>query len=348
MMGLSLSQLFYGPLSDGIGRKSPLLIGLFIMGCGSTICLLAPSIEWLIFGRFLQGLGVGAGASLWRPIFRDSFEGADLAKYGGYLSIVMPFVVPAAPALGDYLQTYFGWRSNFLFIIGYTLVTMGIVAYFFKETSTHHHRQRLKATFFAQAFLHLLSSRSFMGYTICVFLTYGAFFSWFTASPVLLIDVVGITPIEFGWISFLAGGGTMILAGIFNGRMVSKVGTYFMLRLGWMLMFLSGGLMLLLKVIFGVSAVVIVAPMFLFYFGSTLIWPNIFAGAFAPFGKIAGYAGSLYSFMQLGGGAVISGLVAYLPEHDQVPLSLIFMGCSALAWIVFEYIVVTQKEETST
>jgi Bcr/CflA subfamily drug resistance transporter len=343
MLGLSISQLIYGPLSEGIGRRYPLIIGLFIMTVGSFICFYAPSIEVLIFGRFIQGLGVGAGASLWRSIFRDSFEGAQLAKYGGYLSIVVAFIVPAAPTLGGYLQNYFGWRASFFFLILYALVVLLIVMILFKETSAFHHKERLSRKFFVQAFKQLLSSRIFMGYAVCTFISYGAFFAWFTASPVLLIKLVGISPVQFGWITFLGGGGTMLLAGLFNGKMVVKFGTPFMLRIGWGMMFMAGCLMLTLKFIYGINTLVIVAPMILFYFGSTLIWPNIFAGAFQPFGKIAGYAGSLYSFMQLGGGATISALVAYLPDNDQVPLATIFMVCSALSWIVFEFVVISRK-----
>jgi len=344
MLGLSLSQLIYGPISDGVGRRCPLIIGLLIMTVSSVACFYAPNIEMLIMGRFIQGLGAGAAASLWRSIFRDSFDGAHLAKYGGYLSILIPFIVPAAPMLGGYLQTYFGWRSSFLFIILYALATLFIVFFLFKETSVHHHKERLSRKFFLYAFGQLLSSRVFMGYSICTFLTYGAFFAWITASPVLLIKVVGITPVEFGWITFLGGGGTMILAGLANGKLVVKYGTHFMLRLGWALMFIAGSLMMALKFIYGINTVAIVAPAILFYFGSTFIWPSIFAGAFAPFGKIAGYTGSLYSFMQLGGGAVISALVSYLPETNQVPLASIFMACSAIAWIVFEYVVLSRDE----
>ena len=343
MLGLSISQLVYGPISDAIGRRLPLIIAMLIMILGSFICFYAINIKILIFGRFIQGLGAGAGASLWRAIFRDSFDGADLPKYGGYLSIIIPFVVPTSAIIGGYLQTYFGWRSSFLFLILYSLVTIFIVLFRFKETSAHHHKDRLSRKFFVEAFGQLLSSSVFMGYTICTFLSYGAFFAWFTVSPVLLIKVVGISQIEFGWITSIGGGGTMILAGLFNGKMVAKFGSHFMLRTGWALMFLAGSLMMILKFIYGINVVVIVIPMILFYFGSTLIWPSVFAGAFAPFGKIAGYAASLYSFMQLGGGAVISALASYLPDNDQIPLAFIFIVCSTLSWGTFELIVLSKK-----
>jgi DHA1 family bicyclomycin/chloramphenicol resistance-like MFS transporter/DHA1 family 2-module integral membrane pump EmrD-like MFS transporter len=84
MLGLSISQLIYGPISDVIGRRLPLIIGILIMISGSFICFYTTNITTLLLGRFIQGLGAGAGASLWRAIFRDSFNGAELAKYGGY------------------------------------------------------------------------------------------------------------------------------------------------------------------------------------------------------------------------------------------------------------------------
>jgi len=336
--------LFYGPLSDGIGRKPPLLVGLVITTLGSLICLTAPTITILIFGRFIQGIGAGAGASLWRSIFRDRFKGELLAKYGSYLSIIGTFIVPAAPTLGGYLQTYGGWRSNFIFLLGYSLVAFTTVALIFKETSVHHHKDRMTFRFYKESFGQLLKSPIFMGYAFCTFLTYGAFFSWFVVGPVLLIKIIGLTPVEFGWITLLVGGSSMATASIVNGRMVTRVGSHFMLRLGWFLMILSGSLMVGLHLLYGINTSIIVCPIILFYFGATLIWPSVFAGAFAPFGKIAGYAGALYSFMQIGGAAVMGAFVALLPDTNQAPLGLIFISCPALAWIIFEKVVVPQEK----
>ncbi|CAF2119980.1 unnamed protein product [Rotaria magnacalcarata] len=343
MLGLSISQLIYGPISDVIGRRLPLIIGILIMIFSSFICFYTTNITTLLLGRFIQKLGAGAGASLWRAIFRDSFNGAELTKYGGYLSIIMPFIVPTSVIIGGYLQTYFGWRVSFLCLILYSLLTWLIVLFIFKETSTHHHKDRLSRKFFIETFGQLLSSRIFIGYTMCTFLSYGAFLAWFTISPVLLIKVVGISPIDFGWIISIGGGGTMILAGLFNGTMVAKLGSHFMLRIGWTLMLLAGCLMMMLKFIYGINALVVVAPMIIFYFGSTLIWPSVFACAFAPFGKIAGYVASLYSFMQLGGGAVISALASYLPDNNQIPLASILIGCSTLSLGIFEFMVLSKK-----
>ena len=81
------------------------------------------------------------------------------------------------------------------------------------------------------------------------------------------------------------------------------------------------------------------APIALFYFGGIFIWTNVFANAFQPFGKIAGYTGAMYGFMQLGGGAVSGALVSHLPDHDQVSLALLMLCAPVLSWVIFEVIV---------
>ena len=93
MLGVSLFQFFYGSLSDIFGRKPILLLGLSVFFVGSLICFFSSDIEWVIFGRFIQGSGAAACAALWRAIFRDVFKSEELAKYGSYLSVIMVFVL---------------------------------------------------------------------------------------------------------------------------------------------------------------------------------------------------------------------------------------------------------------
>jgi Bcr/CflA subfamily drug resistance transporter len=340
MLGVALSQLIYGPLSEGIDRKQPLIIGLSIMLIGSLVCFFAINIHLLIIGRLIQGCGAGACAALWRSTFRDVFTGEQLAKFGSYLTVFVMFIVPIAPALGGYLQHYFGWRSIFGFMTFYTITALIAILYSFRETSKHHHTERLKLPYIISTFKQLLSSPIFMGISLCTFLSYGAFFSWFTVGPVLLIHVAKLTPIAFGWVNCIGGGGAYALAGWLNGRLVTRYGMVNMMRFGFSIMLLSGILMLLGKALLGVNSWAIIAPIILFYFGSTFIWPNAFATAFTPFGKIAGYAGALYGAMQIGGAAVIGAVVSHLPAQTQIPLALVILLASGLAWLIYEGIVV--------
>jgi len=105
--------------------------------------------------------------------------------------------------------------------------------------------------------------------------------------------------------------------------------------MGWGIMIASGLMMLAGYSLFGVSPWGIIIPILLFYFGSTLIWPNAFATAFTPFGHIAGYAGSLYGFMQLVGGAIMGSLAAQLPETDQRVLAVIIIITSLTSLLIY-------------
>lgn len=336
MLGVAISQLIYGPISEATGRKPPMIVGLIIMCIGSLVCLWAQTIEMVIVGRLIQGCGAGACAALWRSVFRDVYSGAELAKYGSYLVIFIMFIIPAAPALGGYFQEYFGWRANFVFMSVYSILAIIAIIFWFKETSIHHHPERLKHSYIIRTFHSLLTSRIFMGVTFATFLSYGALFCWFTVGPILLIHEVGLTPVEFGWLSALGGGSAYALAGILNGKFVTRLGMPFMMRIGFSIMIFSGVLLVVFYYLFGMNAWTIAIPGILFYFGSTFIWPNAFATAFTPFGKIAGYAGALYGFMQISGGAVISWIVSLLP-YNPIVLGLTFMACSFFSWIVYEF-----------
>lgn len=346
LIGISLCQLIYGPLSEGVGRKPPLLVGLFIMLIGTILCWKASSIELLLAGRFVQGLGAGAGASLWRSMFRDKYHGDELAKFGAYLSVGIIIVMPMAPTLGGYLEEWFGWRSCFQFLLGYTFLAILAVLFFYQETNIHRHPERLNLTFFRKTFHRLLKSPVFMGYAACVFLTYGGSFSWYTIGPVLLIETAGLTPVEFGWICTVGGFIAMGIGGFLNGRLVTRYGSTTMLQCGWLIMFLSGVLMLITYWMYGVHWLSISICFITFVFGSTFLWTNAFAAAFTPFGDIAGYAAALYSFIQIGGGAVIGSFAAFLPDDNQFPLALIFILCPALSYLIYRKVIVpTQMVE---
>ncbi len=352
LFGVAISQLIYGPLSECFGRKPMLTLGIVIMLVGSLLCMFAPSIHALIVGRVIQGLGAGACAALWRTVFRDCFTGEELAKYGSYLAIFIMFIVPVAPALGGYFEHYIGWRANFTFMAIYTIVALIAITLGFKETHAEANKSSIKLSNIISGYGELIKSPIFVGITLCVFLCYGALFAWLAAGPVLLIKTVGLTPVEFGWFTFLGCGGAYALAGWFNGRLVKKFSMNSMMRFGWSVMILSSLLLALSYFVWGVTALGIMLPGVLFYFGSTFIWPNAFASAFTPFGHIAGYAGALYGFMLMSGGGAIGMIAAHMPDTNQLPLAWVIFLTAIISWVLYEIIVVpklkTDRAESNT
>lgn len=338
MLGVAISLLFYGPLSEAYGRKKPLLFGITLMMCGSLISSFAPTISILIIGRFIQGLGGGASAGMWRSIFRDVFSGEVMAKYASYMVIWVTFVIPAAPTLGAYLMHLFSWRAIFAFLFIYAGVIIFTILFYYEETNVHYNRKNLQFFYIKQSYKTLLTHREFLGITLAVFMTYGAFFSWFAVSPVLLIKALHMSPLTYGWLNFFGGGATFALGGYLSGKYVTRFGVPAMMRCGYTIMTTAGALMMLGYVVLGLTKLAVIIPGLLFYFGTVFIWPNAFAAALAPFGKSAGYAGSVYSFMQICGGAAIGALVAHLPDHNQLILGSLLFIAASLAWALYEVI----------
>lgn len=345
MVGVSLSQLFYGPYSEGVGRKKSLTIGLFISLIGCSICYSAPTDEWLLIGRFVQGLGAGAGSSLWRAVFRDSYTGDDATKHVSYLSVVTTAVLPGAPILGSTLTSLWGWRSIFLFLVIYILLTLYVITFHFEESNKEANPKHLSLSFLKGAFTKLITSPVFMGYCLCSFLCYGAFFSWLVVGPVLLIETLGLTPMEFSWFALLGGGGAAALSSYINGRIVPTVGTRFTLHLGFILMITAGALMISSYYMFGVTLWGALVPIALLCFSLSFMWAGLFTSAFAPFGHIAGYAGALYSAFQLGGAGILGSFLAFLPDDTPLPLGLIFLAAPGSAFLLYRFAILPREKK---
>lgn len=331
LFSLSLSQIVYGPISDRYGRRNVALISLAIGLAGTVLCLFAPNIFTLIAGRFFQGLGFGAGATLGRAILRDVYSGNELAHFGSLIAIGTSIRMALAPILGGYIQLYLGWRYNFLFICIYTAIAF--VAIWRKLPETHKELNVLAMRFktFTENYLHLLTSPVFMGYSCCAGLGFAGLSAYFASSPYLFEKIIGLSAVTYGWMAlFLALG--LSVGGYCNKRLIPHLGKNRLLALGTALLFLSGVLMWILALFGWINLSVILVPMFFYTFGLAMTFANSFAGAFHPFGKIAGFAGALYSTLQILGGALATGIIAATNEKNQIPLAIVCTIVGALAF----------------
>lgn len=336
MIGFAIAPLIYGPLSDGIGRHKPLLFGLSLCLLGTIICFSAQSIEILLIGRLCQGLGAGAGSSLFRSILRDLWSGAKLAKYGSYSALVGILGLAFAPLLGGYFQHYFGWRSNFIFLAVITFMALLCVIFIVPETNRYLHKDHLTAKKIKNNFFTLVSSPVFMSYSSINFLTYGAILAWLTSGPILLQKVLLLSPVDFGWIYAIVGI-AFALGALLNSLFVVRFGTEFMLQFGMFCMLIAGCLLLGFKLLGYINVFVIVLPVMLLLFSVPIVFNNSFAGAFHPFPQIAGMVGALFGTMTTLGGAVTSSLLAFAPDKNQLPMAIVIVGCAVLSWGIYYF-----------
>ncbi len=336
MLGLGISHVFYGPLSDKIGRKPPLMFGIGLSILGSLCCFLATSVWMLILGRFLQGFGIGCCSSVGRSLVRDLFTGKTLAKIGSYVGIVSVFIMVASPTLGGYIQEHFGWRANFLFLLCFGLVIWVLAFCALPETNKNLNPDATKLRVMRANFFILLRSKVFLGYTLCSCFACAGIVSYLIIAPFFFQDVLGYTPIEFGQLTvFIAAG--ICFSGIINSQLVMRKGISYMVFVGVLLMMLGGACMLGLA-LYGITTMwSIILPVAIFCMGAGFTFINAFAGAFHPFPQMAGTAGALYSSLQDLTAALTSGIIAAVQGYGQWSLAIILLilGVGAIGSWVF-------------
>ncbi len=323
LITFSLSQLFYGPLSDRIGRRKTAFLGLLISLFGSFICTISFDISTLILGRMIQGLGLGAGSTLARAIRRDVHSGNDLAHFGSFIIIGTSITFALAPTIGGYIQHFIGWRYNFLLIMLYTLIGMVGIAFWLPETNKELNPLATKIKSMVHHYVVLLKSPIFMGYSLCSSLGFGGLTAYLTSSPFIFENILGLTPVGYGRLAIILALG-LGLGGFYNQRMVKTKGRHKMLVIGVIAMALAALLMFSLALYF-MNIFVIMFPMLLYSFGAGITFTNAFAGAFHHFGRIAGFVGALYGCIQIFGGALASGTMAFISFNTQMPLCILLV-----------------------
>ena len=337
-VGLCLSMLVYGPLSDAIGRRKPLILGLILMMIGSLVCALSLNITQLIVGRLVQGLGAGAIAVLWRAMMRDLFSGDELAQYSSYLVPIIVGIMAVAPLLGGYFQHYVSWRASFVFLLVYAIASSILILWQYKEAKLPSNKMKIATVL--SSFREVLIHRVFIAYALCVFLAFAAYFSWFLIGPVVAIHLLKLTSIQFGWMNSLALVCMTPLASMLNARWVKRIKGYNMLCFGFVIIFIAGFGLFIESELFSLSVYSILIAIFLLNFGLGFIWVNAASGAMTPFGHMAGTAATLYAFIQYAGGACVGSLLSELPDHTAMPLALSWMIIPLLGLAVIRFLVV--------
>lgn len=333
LIGFGVGQSVGGPLSDGIGRRKPLIVSLAFCFLSACVCVFAPTIDLLIAGRIFQGLFTGVAVSSTRPMLRDVYDGKELARKASFMGIVAITVLAIVPLLGGYIHHYFGWRATFVVVASYTALLFTILILVIPETNKHFHPDNLQPKVIIANAKTLLTSAQFVSSALCAMLIYGALMAWLTAGPVVLQKVIGLTPKQTGAYLFFTAISYMFGA-LLNARLVHFYKTSSLIKSGFSITLFAAIVMVALFHSGCIHPLAIVIPVAFSVFGSALIFPNTIAGAAEPFPKIAGICAAMFGTLQVLGGAVSSTIIALVHDKNQLPIGIAYGVAAVLGLMV--------------
>lgn len=290
-IGMSCGQLIAGPLSDALGRKRVLFIGLGIHFLGSLICLFSPSFPILLVGRVLQGLGAAGPYVTAVSVVRDKYSGRSMAKVMSLVMMVFIMVPAIAPSLGQGIMLFAGWRDIFIMYGVYALLVACWVGWRLEETLPAEKRIPFNPKNLKHGLREVLKNRLTVCYTLCMGISFGSLMGYINSAQQIFQEHFKTGErftLYFGALAMVIG-----VASLVNSRIVQRLGMrYIVMRAMGVVILASSGFLLLhlfveptLPMFMGYAAIMF------FCFG--LSHGNLNALAMEPMGHIAGLAAAI-------------------------------------------------------
>jgi MFS transporter, DHA1 family, multidrug resistance protein len=334
LLGLGLGQLIIGPLSDTVGRRRPLLVGLAAHGVMSLLCALAPSIGLLSVTRTLQGVAGAAVSVVVMAIVRDLFTGVRAAQLLSRLMLVLGVAPILAPSLGSALLTITSWRGIFV-LLAVTAIGLWVLAWrALPETLPTVRRRPATVRGSLRSYGRLFTDRTFLVMVAVAGLAFATLFAYIAGGPFILHGRFGLSPQEFG-IAFSANAAGMILMTQLNPVLVARFGPVRVMSVA-VLIALSGGIALLVTNLTGLGGLAgFLVPIAVILSAAGLTVPNAPAIALSRHGEVAGTAAALLGATQFLVAGSIAPLVGALDDGSGVPMAAIMVGTTGLAATLF-------------
>ena len=335
MLGMSLGQIFAGPVSDYYGRKKPLVIGMLVFTVATLGCVLAEDIAIFLFFRFIMGFAGASGIVVAKAIARDVCEGAELTRFFAMLMMVNGLAPILAPVLGGQVLLFTSWRGIFVVLVavGAALLAATLV---YKETLLPEARLSGIRDSFAK-FPMLLKNRYFLGHCLLQCFVFGGFFSYLAGSSFVFQNIFQVSPQVYGLIFGGIGAGLMI-SGALPARLAGQVSDVKMLQMS-LLVSLCGSLLLLASFWFGAGLWLVLPVLFITIVPLSVLGAASFSLALSRQGKNAGSASALVGFFSMILGGCMMPLVGIAGEHTAIPMCILMISGYGLGYLTYLFMI---------
>lgn len=325
LIGMCVGQLFIGPLSDMIGRRKPLLIGLSLYGLASLFCIWSPSIWTFVLLRSLQGLTASAGIVISRAVVRDLYVGSELTKFFALLALINGLAPILAPIIGAQLLHIFPWQGVFVVLSIIGIIMFVIVGLGLPETLLTERRAQSGIQAAVMTYYRILQDRIFVGYALSQGLVFASMFAYISGSSFIIQKIYNGSATTFSFIFAMNGLGIMIasyVTGRLAGRFTER--SLFVVGLG---LSAFGGVALLVLLLNQAPLYAVLVPLFFVVSSVGIVSTAGFTLAMQNQGKSAGSASAILGITSLILGGVVAPLVGIAGEQTAVPLGIITTLC---------------------
>lgn len=333
LLGLALGQALFGPLLDRFGRRRPLLVGIALFTAGSAMVAAAPSLSFLMLGRFVQAIGGAAALIAPRAIVRDLCDERVSARIFSMLMQIVAITPLLAPMLGSFILDHLGWRAIF-----WTLAAVGGLAWvagFFliPETLAEERRAGSGWASTLQGYAVLLKHKGYLRDALVGGMMMAALFAYISGSPFVFTQGYGVSP---GAYSLLFGGGGLVM-------IMASQANIWLLRRYTLRAIVRGALVSLASVAFLLLAASLVGAGLAVYAGllwsaiacMSLMFGNNVSEAMSHFSDRAGSASALLGVIQYALGALAGAASAALLPDPRVSVAVV-LAAAALAALVLD------------
>jgi len=324
-VGLALGQLFYGPLSDSIGRKPAIYLGFVIFIAGSLLSMAATSFHLMLLGRLLQGIGAAGPRVVSVALIRDRFHGSEMARVMSFIMTVFILVPIFAPALGQGILLFAGWRTIFGSFVLLAVMTMFWLGLRQAKTLPKEQRKPFTLRNIRAGYREVLMSRVSVVYTLVAGCVSGAFLGYLNSSQQIFqvqYELGTQFPLYFAMLAIAVG-----CASLLNSQMVMRLRMHALAnRALWLMMFLSWLFLLIVWFAGGHP------PLWLFmvvclamFFCVGVLFGNLNSIAREPLGHVAGTGASAVGSFSTVMAVVLSFVIGRAYDGSLFPMAIGFV-----------------------
>lgn len=316
-----------------VGRKPPLYFGIVVFALGGIGCGLASSIEWLIFFRFVQGLGAASVMVIPRAIIRDLHTGADATRLMSLIMLVFSVSPILAPLTGSALIVPFGWRAVFVAVTIAAIFSFLMVMFLLKETRPPEERVEVSVRSVLDGFGILLRDWRFLGLTFIGGFGMASFFAFLASSSFIYIGHFGLTPTQYS-LAFSVNAIGFIGASQFSGTLAERFGISRVVSVA-VACFTAMSVLMFVVVAAGVdNLAVLMALLFVAFAWLGLVIPSTMVLSLEDHGPIAGMASALGGTLQMITGAVMIAIASAFFNGRPMPMVTTIAVCAVIAFVL--------------